>query len=82
MRQSQIGITSTMDAGRNSATKNVVAMDAVITACTVLGICGKLSETGQGSGSFMTNLMNTLSILKDADIEKYLAMEEKTIEGL
>lgn len=82
MRQSQIGITSTMDAGRNSATKNVVAMDAVITACTVLGICGKLSETGQGSGSFMTNLMNILSILKDADIEKYLAMEEKTIEGL
>lgn len=82
MRQSQIGITSTTDAVRNSVTKNVAAMDAVITACAVLGICGKLSETEQGSGSFMTNLMNALSVRKDADIEKYLDVEERTIEGL
>ena len=65
-----------------SKTEKSSAMDAVITACAVLGICGKLSETEQGSGSFMTNLMNTLSILKDADIEKYLDVEERTIEGL
>lgn len=56
-------------------------MDAVITACAVLGICGKLSETEQGSGSFMTRLMDRLSVLKDADIEKYLDVEERTIEG-
>lgn len=65
-----------------SKTEKSSAMDAVITACAVLGICGKLSETEQGSGSFMTNLMNTLSILKDADIEKYLDVEERTIEGI
>lgn len=56
-------------------------MDAVITACAVLGICGKISETEQGSGSFMTRLMDRLSVLKDADIEKYLDVEERTIEG-
>ena len=65
-----------------SKTEKSSVMDAVITACAVLGICGKFSETEQGSGSFMTNLMNTLSILKDADIEKYLDVEERTIEGI
>ena len=62
-------------------TEKPSTMDAVITACAVLGICGKLSETEQGSGSFMTRLMDRLSVLKDADIEKYLDVEERTIEG-
>lgn len=62
-------------------TEKPSTMDAVITACAVLGICGKLAETEKGSGSFMTKLMDRLSVLKDADIEKNLDVEERTIEG-
>ena len=57
-------------------------MDAAVTACVMLGICGQLSETEQGSGSFMVNLMDALSTVKDADIEQYLNMEEIKIEEL
>ena len=57
-------------------------MDAVVTACAVLGICGQLSETDRGSGSFMMNLMDALSTLKNAEIEQLMDMEEIEIEGL
>lgn len=57
-------------------------MKAAVTACAVLGICGQLSETERGGGSFMTNLMDMLSTLKDASVQKYLDMEEINIEKL
>ena len=57
-------------------------MDAAITACVMLGICGQLSETDRGSGSFMVNLMDALSTVKDTDIEQHMDMEEIEIEGL
>lgn len=57
-------------------------MDAAITACAMMGICGQLSETSRGSGSFMVNLMDTLSAVTDADMEQYLDMEEIEIERL
>jgi len=57
-------------------------MDAAITACVMLGICGQRSETDRGSGSFMMNLMDALSAVKDADIEQHMDMEEIEIEGL
>lgn len=57
-------------------------MDAAITACVILGICGQLSETGRGSGSFMMNLMDALSIVKGEDIEQLMEMEEIEIERL
>lgn len=57
-------------------------MDAAITACVMLGVCGQLSETDRGSGSFMMNLMDALSTVKDTDIEQHMDMEEIEIEGL
>ena len=57
-------------------------MDAAITACVMLGICGQLAETGRGSGSFMVGLMDALSTVKNTDIERYLDMEEIEIEKL
>lgn len=57
-------------------------MDATITACVMLGICGQLSETDRGSGSFMMNLMDALSTVKGADIEQLMEMEEIEIERL
>lgn len=57
-------------------------MDAAITACVMLGICGQLAETDRGSGSFMMNLMDALSTMKSTDIEQLIDMEEIEIEGL
>ena len=56
-------------------------INAAVVACLVLGICGQLSETKQGAGSFMVNLMDALSTVKDKDIEQYMDMEEISIEG-
>ncbi len=57
-------------------------IQAVIAACAVLGICGQLSETEKGGGSFMVNLMDSLSSVKDGEIERYLDMEEVKIEEI
>ena len=52
-------------------------MDATISACCYLGICGELSKTDVGSGSFMMNLMDKISTLDREEILKHLKMEEK-----
>ena len=65
---------------QNAKRLEVSAMDAAITACAVLGICGELAKTEAGSGSFMVRLMDALSTLKDAELEAYLRMEEREIE--
>lgn len=57
-------------------------MDAAVAACAVLGICGQLSETDRGSGSFMINLMDALSTVENEEIEQLVDMEEIEIEGL
>lgn len=49
-------------------------------ACVVFGICGQLSETEKGNGSFLVNLMDKLSVITDSDIEKHIKTEEKEIE--
>ena len=51
-------------------------MNAAVTACEALGICGQLAQTDKGSGSFMVNLMDALSTLTDAELEKYKNEEE------
>lgn len=51
-------------------------LDAVIAACAVLGICGQLSETNTGNGSFATNLLDALSTFTDAEIKNHLNLEE------
>ena len=57
-------------------------MNAAVTACLVLGICGQIAETPRGSGSFMVNLMDALSTLTDEEFEKYKNMEEMHYEKL
>lgn len=55
-------------------------LEAVLTGCAVLGICGELARTGRGSGTFLCNLMDALSTLTDAEIEQHLNLEELSIE--
>lgn len=55
-------------------------LDAAVTACAMLGVCGQVAETDQGSGSFQRNLMDALSTLSEADLEQYLNLEEMTLE--
>lgn len=57
-------------------------MTAATLACAVLGICGELSETNKGSGSFMANLLDNLSTLSNEDLKKYLKMEVRRIESI
>lgn len=56
-------------------------LDAAVTACTVLGVCGQLAETERGSGSFMVGLLDALSTLQDAELERYMDLEEIEIEA-
>ena len=56
--------------------------DALITACAVLGICGQLSETDKGNGTFFVNLMDNLTVLKDTQVKELLKIEVKTNEEL
>ncbi len=57
-------------------------ISSAVTACAVLGICGELSETEKGSGSFMINLMDKISTLTNEDIRKHLDLEVKEIENV
>lgn len=53
------------------------SIDATISACIYFGICGELSKTDAGNGSFMVNLMDRISTLGREEILKHLKMEEK-----
>ena len=57
-------------------------INAAVTACTVLGICGQLAETDKGNGSFFVSLMDKLSVLADSELEKYLDMETEKYEKI
>jgi len=57
-------------------------MNAALTACVMLGICGQIAETEKGSGSFMVNLMDALSTLTDAQLDQYMNTEEIKHEKL
>lgn len=57
-------------------------LEAVITGCSVLGICGELARTDRGTGTFLWNLMDALSTLTDAETEKNLKLEEINIEEI
>lgn len=57
-------------------------MEAVITGCAVLGICGELARTDRGTGTFLCNLMDSLSTLTDAQLKEKLKLEERTIENI
>ena len=47
-------------------------LEAAAAAAVMLGICGELSETDKGSGSFQVNLLDNLSTVKDENIEKLI----------
>ena len=55
-------------------------LEAVLTGCAVLGICGELARTVRGSGTFLCHLMDALSTLTDAELEQHLKLEELSIE--
>ncbi len=49
-------------------------------SAAVMGICGELSITDKGNGTFMTSLMDTLSTVTDSEINEKLKMEEIEFE--
>ena len=51
-------------------------MDAAVSACCYLGICGELARTEKGNGSFAVNLMDRISTLSGEEIMKNLNVEE------
>jgi len=46
------------------------SIEAAVSACVVSGICGEISETDKGSGSFIINLLDNLKILSDDTISE------------
>lgn len=54
-------------------------LEAAAVSCAVLGICGELAETEEGSGSFFIRLMDALSTLKDETLTELLKTEEETL---
>lgn len=58
------------------------AAEAAIDACTIMGICGELSETEQGSGSFLKNLLDQLSTWSEETILSRAKVEVRMIEKL
>lgn len=57
-------------------------VEAVVTGCAVLGICGELARRDRGTGTFLCSLMDKLSTLTDTETEQNLKLEERTIEEL
>ncbi len=53
------------------------SINSLITACAILGICGELSKTEKGNGSFLFNLLDNLSVLSDIQVEHLLRIEVK-----
>ena len=58
------------------------SITAAAHACAFLGICGELSESELGCGTFSAKLMDKLSTLTPAELEKYMKMEEIDVENL
>lgn len=58
------------------------SLDAVITACAVMGISGEKAQTTKGNGTFFVNLMDALSTLSVEDIYENIKLEEISIERL
>ncbi|MBO4898325.1 MAG: hydroxyethylthiazole kinase [Clostridia bacterium] len=49
--------------------------EAAVSAAVAFGICGEKSEC-DGAGSFSAALLDSISLLSDADIEKYMKAED------
>lgn len=56
-------------------------IEAPVTACAVMRICGELAETEKGSGSFMVNLLDALSTWKEETVRQFLKKEVRNVEG-
>jgi hydroxyethylthiazole kinase len=55
------------------------SINSLITGCVMVGVCGQLSETEKGNGSFGLNLMDYLSVISDTQIENLLDFEVKKL---
>ena len=47
-------------------------LEAAMTACVVLGICGQLAQTDEGNGTFMVRLMDYLTTLTHGQVDEYI----------
>lgn len=56
-------------------------MDGAVAACGMLGICGQFAQNKQGTGSFAVRLLDALSAMQVADMQKNMVMEEMDIES-
>lgn len=51
------------------------SFDAAVAASVVFGICGELSQTDKGSGSFMVNLLDALSTVSDETVTELMKIQ-------
>lgn len=56
------------------------AVLSAVKACATMGICGELSETEKGNGTFSVNLIDNLSTITDETINNLINLEEIIIE--
>ena len=56
------------------------AFDAAVAAAAVFGICGQLSETDKGSGTFGVNLLDALSTVTDGQIAALADIERRSAQ--
>lgn len=57
-------------------------ISAVTLACAILGICGELSVSEKGNGSFYTKLWDMISIIDYETINKHIKSEERLYEEI
>jgi len=57
-------------------------VESVAIACAILGICGQLSKTDAGNGSFMIKLIDNLSTFTEESFNKMIDMEVLTYEEI
>lgn len=55
---------------------------SVVLACAILGVCGELSETKKGNGTFLVNLIDNITTISNKALEQNIKMEVKKIEEI
>lgn len=56
------------------------SIESVVLSAAILGICGELSSSEKGNGTFMVNLLDNLSTIDFDKIKKHIRLEEENHE--
>ena len=57
-------------------------IESAVKSAEIMGICGELSLTEKGCGTFYTNLLDNLSLISDENINKFKKTEKIDVEEI